>query len=56
LILVIRYFEFALQMPVRTPIDLLELAFGIALIAVALYFTKHFFQRHANRSATPDEE
>lgn len=44
LILVIRYFEFALQLPVTGPLDLLYIAVGVALIAVALYLTKHYFR------------
>ncbi len=39
LILVVRYFEFAVHRPVATSLDLLYLAVGIALIAVALYLT-----------------
>ncbi len=49
LILVIRYFEFALQLPVQGPLDLLYIAIGVALIAVALYLTKHYF-RPASRA------
>ncbi len=47
LILVIRYFEFALQMAVRSPLDLLYLAVGIALVAAALYLTKYYFRHSA---------
>ncbi len=39
LILVVRYFEYALQSAVTTPLDLLYLAIGIALIALSLYLT-----------------
>jgi hypothetical protein len=39
LILIVRYFEYALQSDVTGPLDLLELAVGIALIAVSLYLT-----------------
>jgi uncharacterized membrane protein YqhA len=39
LILVVRYFEYALQSQVTTPLDLLYLAIGIALIALSLYLT-----------------
>ena len=41
LILIVRYFEYALESIPRTALDLLYLAIGIALIAVALYLTKH---------------
>jgi uncharacterized membrane protein YqhA len=40
LILIVRYFEYALQRPIDTPLDLLYLAAGIALIAIALYLTR----------------
>ncbi len=39
LILIVRYFEYAVHRPVETAVDLLFLAVGIALIAVALYLT-----------------
>ncbi len=42
LILIVRYFEYALQAPIDTPLDLLYLAIGIALIALSLYLSgKH---------------
>jgi uncharacterized membrane protein YqhA len=40
LILIVRYFEYALDSEVKSTIDLLYLAVGIALIAGALYLTK----------------
>jgi uncharacterized membrane protein YqhA len=40
LILIVRYFQYALESPIKTPLDLLYLAIGIALIAVALYLTQ----------------
>jgi uncharacterized membrane protein YqhA len=40
LILIVRYFQYALESTIETPIDLLYLAIGIALIAVALYLTR----------------
>lgn len=43
LILVVRYFQFALQQPLHAPLDLLYLAIGIGLIAGSLYLTS----RHA---------
>ncbi|MDE2481677.1 MAG: YqhA family protein [bacterium] len=48
LILVVRYFQFALEHDPQTPLDLLELAVGIALIAFALFLTG----RHANGRAS----
>ena len=39
LILIVRYFEFAVHRPVTSSLDLLYLALGIVLIAVALYLT-----------------
>ncbi len=40
LILIVRYFEYALHTDVTTPLDVLYLAIGIALVAVALYLSK----------------
>jgi uncharacterized membrane protein YqhA len=40
LILIVRYFESALDTPVVTPRDLLSLAAGVLLIAISLYLTK----------------
>ncbi len=40
LILIVRYFEYALQRRIETALDLLYLAVGIALIAVALYLSR----------------
>lgn len=40
LILVVRYFEYALHRPVETSQDLLYLAVGIVLVAGSLYLTK----------------
>jgi uncharacterized membrane protein YqhA len=48
LILIVRYFEYALESTPRTPLDLLYLAIGIALIAVSLYLTK---QKHGSAAA-----
>lgn len=39
LILVVRYFQLALQLPISGPLDLLYLAVGIALLAGALHLT-----------------
>jgi uncharacterized membrane protein YqhA len=39
LILIVRYFEYALQSDIGGPLDLLYLAIGIALIALSLYLT-----------------
>ncbi len=39
MILVVRYFEFALGMKFSSPMDLLQFAGGIALLGLALYFS-----------------
>jgi uncharacterized membrane protein YqhA len=39
LILIVRYFEYALQSEIGGPLDLLYLAVGIALVALSLYLT-----------------
>jgi uncharacterized membrane protein YqhA len=40
LILIVRYFEYALEQSIETAYDLLALAVGIALIALGLFLTK----------------
>ena len=40
LILIVRYFQFALESKVTTPLDLLYFAIGIALVALSLYLTR----------------
>jgi uncharacterized membrane protein YqhA len=40
LILIVRYFEYALETDIKTALELLSLAAGIMFIAVAIYFTK----------------
>jgi uncharacterized membrane protein YqhA len=40
LILIVRYFEYALDTDIATPRDLLSLAAGIVFIAIAIWFTK----------------
>lgn len=39
LILIVRYFQYALETQIHAPLDLLYLAIGIALIAISLYLT-----------------
>jgi uncharacterized membrane protein YqhA len=39
MILVVRYFEYALGMDFTTPLDLLQFAGGIALLGLALYLS-----------------
>ncbi|MFW2374190.1 MAG: YqhA family protein [Gammaproteobacteria bacterium] len=39
MILIVKFFEFALEMNFQTPLDLLMFAAGIALIGLALYLT-----------------
>lgn len=45
LILIVRYFQYALEAQIAAPLDLLYLAIGIALVAVSLYLTQG---RHAH--------
>jgi uncharacterized membrane protein YqhA len=40
LMLIVRYFEHALEAPATTSLELLQLAAGIVLVALALYLTK----------------
>jgi len=40
LILVVKFFEYALQLSFKTPLDLLYLSVGILLVSAALYLTK----------------
>ncbi len=40
LILIVRYFEYALDTEINTPLELLSLAAGILFIAVAIFLTK----------------
>jgi LPXTG-motif cell wall-anchored protein len=40
LILIVRYFEYALEATIDTSLDLLYLAVGIALVALGLFLTK----------------
>lgn len=40
LILIVKYFEYALEQTIHAPLDLLMLAAGIALIALAIYLTR----------------
>ena len=39
LILLVRYFEYAVDQPINSALDLLYLAVGIALVALAIYLT-----------------
>ncbi len=39
MILIVRYFEYALSMSFKTPMDLLQFAAGIALLGLALYLS-----------------
>ena len=48
LILIVRYFQYALESEVGTPLELLYLAIGIALVAVSLYLTQ---SKHASDAA-----
>ena len=46
LILIVRYFQYALEAEISNSVDLLYLAVGIALIAISLYLTKEKRGRH----------
>ena len=53
LILIVRYFQYALEAEIHSALDLLYLAVGIALIAIALYLTK---DKHDKRAEPPRNE
>ncbi len=53
LILIVRYFEFALEAPVRGGLDLLYLAIGIALVALSLFLTRDDPGRHTGLDDPP---
>ncbi len=55
LILIVRYFEYALDSPISTPLDLLYLAVGIALIAVSLKLTKEKHSAAPSTATQPDD-
>jgi uncharacterized membrane protein YqhA len=46
LILIVKYFEYALDQTIHTSLDLLMLASGIALIALAIYLTRAAKSEH----------
>ncbi len=54
LILVVRYFQFTLEHEPQTSIELLELAVGIALIALALFLTNRTQKASAEGAPVPD--
>jgi uncharacterized membrane protein YqhA len=47
LILIVRYFQYALEASIANSLDLLYLAIGIALVAISLYLTK---EKHAPKA------
>jgi len=53
LILIVRYFQYALEAEIKGPLDLLFLAVGIALIALALFLTKDKKLKPAEDHGTP---
>lgn len=55
LILIVRYFQYALQATIGAPIDLLYLAIGIALVAFALYLTNRQPEKGADEAAEPSQ-
>jgi uncharacterized membrane protein YqhA len=48
LILIVRYFQYALEQTISGPLDLLYLAIGIALVAVSLYLTQSKHNAHGS--------
>lgn len=50
MILIVKFFEHAIKMGFDTPLDLVYLAFGIALIGVALYLSHASETRHEGES------
>jgi len=56
LILIVRYFEYALETEIHGALDLLYLAIGIALIALALYLTKEKHPEAAPDQTPPDRQ
>ena len=56
LILVVKFFKHALQLPFRLPVDLLYLAVGIALIAGALYVGHRSAAEADNGRPAPSEK
>jgi uncharacterized membrane protein YqhA len=55
LILIVRYFEFALEAPVNGPLDLLYLAVGVALVALSLYLTRSPTERKRSPGETEEK-
>ena len=56
LFLIVRYFEYALQMSIATSLDLLFIAIGIVLIALALYLTNRHPQTGGAAAAERSED
>jgi uncharacterized membrane protein YqhA len=54
LILIVRYFQYALEASISAPLDLLYLAIGIALIAVSLYLTQGQHNAARTERAKPE--
>lgn len=54
LILIVRYFQYALEAEITNSLDLLYLAVGIALVAVSLYLTKEKPKAYARPRARGD--
>lgn len=56
LILIVRYFQYALEAEIHGPLDLLYLAIGIALIALALFLTKDRKPKPVGDGESPTHE
>jgi hypothetical protein len=54
---VVKFFEYALQLSFKTPLDLLYLSVGILLVSAALYLTKGKetkpYQANADEARSP---
>lgn len=51
MILIVRFFEYAIRLHYTTPADLLYLSAGIALIGLSLYLTHKSEEKHGSASA-----
>lgn len=54
MILIVKFFEHAIEMSFKSPLDLLAFAGGIALIGLALYLS-HADEKHGEKSARHSE-
>ena len=56
LILVVKFFEYALGIPIITPVDLLYLAFGIVAVSAALALSKSKAHARAPTQGAPGDD